>query len=148
MKYMILLTFLISSGSVMAQPSSLEFLQNFLKENAPCTPGLYCYDYELNTDAEHLIFTFKLYNYDEKGKKFTESSVYTIPVNRIKDVKYYPYQQAIIWIETQGDDVKKTTGEKVEYFNMCAIDFKKEILQSNIKADLRANLNDLISSFE
>src|SRR5688572_12663180 len=75
------------------QSLNLEYVRNFFADMDPCVEMLYCYDYSFDLLENELRIEMKLSNFlgQPRKKTLTETTVFFIPLPKIKKVHYWRY---------------------------------------------------------
>ena len=138
----------LCSTRLYAQDTPLAYLERFFENLAPCGPPVYCYDYTLQTDDKHLIITTKLYNYEGQTKQqtLTQQTTYKVPVDRIKNVEYFPYNGQEVYIFTVDPDIEKRSNNEVEHIDFFPLDFNQNQLDEERKESFKSNFEALLNN--
>ena len=152
MKKVILLVLWVCTTKVYCQEPPLAYVENFFRNFAPCGEPIYCYDYALEVERTDLVVTTKLYNYDgePKRKVLTEETIYKIPVSKLKNIDYFPYDGQEIYFITFDADIQKHSNSNGEtkFVDLFPLDFSKYQLNEERKKDLEKNLDALVRDIE
>jgi hypothetical protein len=150
MKFSIHLILILSTATSWAQQDTrpnVEYLKNFFSTYDPCFETFYCYEYEFDKTNGDLRIETKLYNFEgvEQKKILKETTVFLIPVMKIKKIHYFLYDSNDIFITTFGKVIKKKTNGIEELVDVIPLDFNKNFLTEELKTAFKINFEAVIA---
>jgi hypothetical protein len=127
--------------------SNVEYLKSFFMTYDPCFEAFYCYEYEFDKVSDNLEIETKLYNFEgaEQNKILKETTIFLVPLTKIKKIHYFLYNSNDIFITTFGKVIKKTTNGVEELVDVIPLDFNKNLLTEELKKAFKTNFEALIS---